>query len=67
MYSTYLVHFSCKFHSWKIRRGFEVWDLVLNAVFNNIAVALNIVSVSFIWSSRLKQSQVIINLPPNII
>jgi hypothetical protein len=33
--------------------------LVFSAVFNQIAVALNIVSVSFIWSSRLKQSQVI--------
>jgi len=35
-----------------------VWDLVLHAVFNHIAVALNIVSVSFIWSGRRKQSQV---------
>ena len=36
-----------------------VWDLVFLAVFNRIAVALNIVSFSFIWSSRLTQSQVI--------
>jgi len=35
-----------------------VWDLVFHAVFNHIAVALNIDSVSFIWSGRRKQSQV---------